>query len=112
MPSQDRALSLLDECNGDDLWSVEHCRLRGVPDEWIDRLADAYETSYRISSETIYIADKHHGRRVVNQYHGIRDVDLAMEIGRLLGIDVEQIASVSIGRQAIVQRIKEAVFDE
>lgn len=108
----DRALALLQECTGDDLWSVEHCRQRGVPEEWIERLADAYESSYRISSETIYVADERLGRRVVNQYHGIRDVDLAMQIGRTLGVDVDSIAAICLGRQAIVREIREAVMDD
>ncbi|MEM1228779.1 MAG: hypothetical protein AAGJ40_24100 [Planctomycetota bacterium] len=109
---QDQMLALLDECQGDDLWSLEHCRSRGVPDDWIDRLADAYETSYRISSETIYVADEERGRRVVNQYHGIRDVDLAMQIGRLMGVDVDQLAAISLGRRALVARIKEAILED
>lgn len=107
----DVALSLLDECTGDDLWSIEHCRLRRVPSQWIDELADAYESSFRISSQTIYVADEEHGRRVVNQYYGVRDVDLAKRIGRELGLEVDQIESVARSRQAIVRMIKEAIMD-
>ncbi|TWU03814.1 hypothetical protein [Neorhodopirellula pilleata] len=107
----DVALSLLDECTGDDLWSIEHCQLRRVPPQWIDELADAYESSFRISSQTIYVADEQHGRRAVNQYYGVRDVDLAKRIGRELGLDVDQLEAVALSRQAVVRMIKEAIMD-
>jgi len=42
MIARDRALALLSECLGDEIWSVEHCRLRRVPDAWIEELADAF----------------------------------------------------------------------
>lgn len=107
----DLALALLDECSGDELWSIEHCQLRRVPQEWIDELADAYESSFRISSQTIYVTDEKNGRRVVNQYYGIRDVDLAKRIGRELGIDVESIELSSLSRQSTVRLIKESIMD-
>lgn len=107
----DIALSLLDECTGDDLWSVEHCQSRGVPQSWVDDLADAYETSYRISSQTIYVSDEQAGRRIVNQYYGVRDIDLAKRIGFELGLDIEQIEAVALSRQSTVLMIKEAVMD-
>lgn len=107
----DIALSLLQECTGDDLWSIEHCQARGVPQDWIDELADAYETSYRISSETIYVPDPDRGKRVVNQYYGIRDVDLAIKIANDFGVDMNQIHAVAISRQGIVNAIKEAVME-
>ncbi|SMP62130.1 hypothetical protein SAMN06265222_107241 [Neorhodopirellula lusitana] len=107
----DIALSLLDECTGDDLWSVEHCRARGVPEAWIDDLADAYESGFRARSQTIYVSDEKSGNRVINQYFGVRDIDLAKRIGTQLGLDVEQIQAVSFSRQSTVDRIKEAVMD-
>lgn len=108
--SHDRALALLDECNGDDLWSVDHCQLCRVPQEWIDELADAYETSYRFRDQTISVPDPA-GRRVVNQYHGVRDVDLAIKLGRQLGVNVDSIQSISLTRQSLVRNIKDAVFE-
>ncbi len=39
-----RALMLLQECTGDDIWSLEHCRLRQVPEEWIEELSDCFES--------------------------------------------------------------------
>ncbi|MCM2372984.1 hypothetical protein [Aporhodopirellula aestuarii] len=109
--SPDVALALLDECTGDDLWSVEHCLQRRVPQSWIDELADAFETSYRVSSQTIYVTDPDTGRRIVNQYYGVRDVDLAKRIAVDLGLDVESIAASCMSRQAIVRMIKEAIMD-
>ncbi|EMI41434.1 hypothetical protein [Rhodopirellula sp. SWK7] len=109
--SPDVALALLDECTGDDLWSVEHCLERRVPQSWIDELADAFETSYRVSSQTIYVPDPQTGRRIVNQYYGVRDVDLAKRIATDLGLDVESIEAACLSRQAIVRMIKEAIMD-
>jgi len=108
----DLALALLDECSGDDLWSVEHCLLRRVPQEWIDELADAYETSYRISSQTIYVPDAQHGRRIVNQYYGVRDIDLARRIAMELGIDVGSIEVRTNSRSTFVEMIKEAIMEQ
>jgi hypothetical protein len=107
----DLALALLDECTGDDLWSIEHCVARRVPQAWIAELADAYETSYRISSQTIYVSDPQHGRRIVNQYYGVRDIDLAKRIAVELGLDVKTIESTSLSRRGLVEMIKTAVME-
>ena len=64
-----RALARLSECRGDEIWSIEHCRERGVPEDWIDDLSDAFESGYRTDRETIYV-----GNTSVNQYHGVRDL--------------------------------------
>jgi hypothetical protein len=101
-----RALAILDECTGDHIWSLEHCVLRGVPQQWIDQLSDIYESGFRSDTQTIY-TDK----GVTNQYRGIRDVDLALRAGRELGIDVDRIASGQISRIGIVTAIKNAVSD-
>jgi len=108
----DRALTLLAQCTGDDIWSVEHCRTAGVPDDWIESMADAFETSYRRDRDTIYVADPDRGQRVVHQYHGIRDVDLAARIGRLLGVPVDSLAKVQPTRVSLVRAIKEAVMED
>ena len=49
-----KALSLLDECTGVDIWPVEYCRERGVPEAWIEALADAYESGYETPWHTIF----------------------------------------------------------
>lgn len=101
-----RALAILSECCGDELWSVEHCRARGVPEAWIEELADAFESGYRSDSQTIYV-----DHRPTNQYHGVRDVDLALRVGRSIGIDVDRVTQTAIDRRRVVQAIKEAVTE-
>ncbi|GIW98239.1 MAG: hypothetical protein KatS3mg111_1572 [Pirellulaceae bacterium] len=99
-----RALDLLSECTGDHIWSVEYCRRRGVPEAWIAALADAFESNYFEDEQTIYI-----GNMATNQYHGVRDVDLAMRIGELWGVDVDRLAAVSFSRAALVEAIRQAI---
>ena len=48
-----KALHLLAECTGDDLWSVSHCRLRGVPDHWISELTDCFESGFDSDRNTL-----------------------------------------------------------
>jgi len=102
-----RALAILDECTGDHIWSLEHCRARGVPSQWIDALGDAYESGFKTDAQTIYTD---HG--VVNQYQGVRDFDLAIHSGRALGVNVESILTRYPSRLAIVAAIKQAVSDD
>ncbi len=101
-----RALALLSECTGDDIWSVEHCRLRRVPESWIDELSEAFESGFRSDKQTIYVDD-----RMTNQYHGIRDVDLAIKIAESLGMNVDQITQFALSRRGVVHAIKEAVME-
>ncbi len=105
LPRQ-RALALLSECTGDDIWSVQHCRDRGVPESWIEELADAFESSFRTDSQTIYV-----DHQLTNQYHGIRDVDLAIRLTTSMGLDVDRVMATALGRRAIVQAIKDAVME-
>lgn len=101
------ALMLLSECSGDDIWSPEHCRQRGVPPSWIKELGDSYESGFQRDSETIYFDD-----RVVNHYHGLRDVDLAIKLGAYLGVDVESLISRAASRRHLVRLIHEAIEEE
>lgn len=101
-----RALALLSECRGDEIWSIEHCRERGVPQDWIDDLSDAFESGYRTDRETIYV-----GNTSVNQYHGVRDLDLAIRLGESLGLRVDRVTANVLGRRAMVAAIKQAVMD-
>ena len=103
---RDRLLAILDECTGDDLWSVQHCRLRRVPEAWIEELADAFESGFRDDSQTIY-----EGKQTTNQYHGVRDVDLATRAAESLGMDVDRITATALTRQGVVQAIKQAIMD-
>lgn len=105
--SELKALKLLEECTGDHIWSIEHCRLRGVPAQWVAELVDAFESGFEDDLQTIYVND-----RPTNQYQGVRDVDLAKKIGSLLGVDVEDIESGVYSRAALVVRIQEAVEED
>ena len=102
-----KALTLLSECTGDDIWSVEHCRLRGVPEAWIEALMDCYESGFERTSLTIFVRDN-----VVNQYHGLRDIDLAVKLGEFLGVDVESLSSTSTTRARLVLSIRQAIEEE
>ncbi len=99
-----KALLLLSECNGDHIWSIEHCRGRGVPEAWIHERSDRFESGFDSDRHTIYLGD-----RVVNQYEGVRDLDLAIKLGEYLGVNTEQLQSRAASRQHLVLAIREAV---
>lgn len=101
-----RALALLNLCVGDEIWNTETCQQSGVPDAWIAELSGAFESGYQSDHQTIYVDNS-----PTNQYHGVRDLDLAMKLAGVLGVDVERATSSAIHRRAIVQAIKIAVFD-
>lgn len=97
------ALQILEECTGDDIWPADYCRQRGVPQGWIDELRDCYESGFESDAHTIYTRDK-----IVNQFEGVRDVDLAVRICNYLGVDVERLLEQSLSRSHFVQLVKEA----
>ena len=101
------ALMLLSECTGDDIWSVEHCQKRNVPADWIAELSDCFESSFDEDSQTIYI-----DQGATNQFHGVRDVDLAKKLATVLRLDLEGVESVSTTRRALVRRIKDLAEEE
>ena len=101
-----RALAILNLCVGDEFWNEETCRNSGVPQSWIQEMSDAIESGYTTDAETIYVSNK-----ATNQYHGIRDLDLAIRLGKELGVDVDRATQSSINRRSIVQSIKNAVFE-
>jgi len=101
-----RALALLSQCTGDHIWSLDHCRSVRVPENWIAELADRYESGFRSDRQTIYLDDK-----VTNQYEGVRDIDLAIRIGKSLGLDVDQVTATALSRSATVAAIKEAIMN-
>lgn len=102
--NRSQALKLLTECTGDDIWSIEYCRKRRVPEAWINELRDAYESGFDSNNQTIY-----YGNEVVNQFEGIRDVDLACKIGRLLKANVARIVQQQNSRAGIVREIRDAI---
>ncbi|MFK8110792.1 MAG: hypothetical protein AB8B91_01240 [Rubripirellula sp.] len=101
-----RALALLTKCTGDEIWSPTHCREVGVPEAWIEKLSDTFESGFQSNTQTIYVEEG-----LTNQYHGVRDVDLAMELARSLGIDLDRAIATASSRQAVVAAIKQAMMD-
>ncbi len=91
---------------GNEIWSAGHCRDAGVPEVWFEELADVFESGFQTDSQTIYV-----GNDVTNQYHGVRDLDLAIQVARSMGLDVDRVTATALGRLAVVQAIKDAVMD-
>lgn len=101
------ALTLLSECTGDDIWSVEYCRDRRIPEAWIEELSDCFESGFERQSQTIFVQDT-----IVNQYQGIRDVDLAIKLGEYLNLDVTTLNSSAITRASLVRAIQQAATED
>ena len=106
MIARHRALAILGECTGDEIWSIEHCRAAGVPQPWIDELSDAFESCFFSDHETIYVENDR-----INQYHGVRDVDLAMKLAESLGLDFARICASMPSRRSVVIAIKNAIME-
>jgi hypothetical protein len=104
--SRPKALAMLSKCVGNEIWSVETCQAAGVPDDWIAQLADAFESGYQSNRQTIYV-----GEVQTNQFHGIRDLDLAIRLGGLLGVDVRRATEFALNDLSAVDAIKAAVMD-
>jgi len=102
--NQSQALMWLSECTGEDIWSIEYCRKRQIPQLWIDELRDAYESGFESDNQTIYYRNE-----VISQFEGIRDVDLACKIGQYLKLNVARILERQISRSAVVRAIREAI---
>ncbi|HUP78406.1 MAG TPA: hypothetical protein VM260_07545 [Pirellula sp.] len=102
--NRSQALKLLTECTGNDIWSIEYCRKRQVPEAWIIELQDAYESGFDSDDQTIY-----YNNEFVNQFEGIRDVDLACKIGKLLKVNISEIFQQQNSRASIVREIREAI---
>ena len=100
-------LNLLMECTGDDIWSPEYCRQRRVPDSWVSQCVDAYESGFDRNSNTIYYRD-----RVVNQFEGVRDVDIACLIAKELGLNPQRLIEISMSRADLVKRIRETIEED
>ena len=94
---------LLAECTGRDIWPLELCREKGIPEAWIEQLADCFESGFASELETIYFEDA-----PVNQYHGVQDLHLAHKLGEYLGVDTVAVTETKFGRLAEVRAIQEA----
>ena len=104
--SRGKSLSLLLKCVGNEIWSVEVCRTEGLPEDWIDELADAFESGFQSDRQTIYV-----GESRTNQFHGVRDLDLAMRLGQRLGVDVKRATEFAVDGPAAVDAIKAALME-
>lgn len=102
-----RALAILEQCRGDEIWSIDHCRQYGVPESWVEELSDTFESGFRHDGQTIYWKG-----RVTNQFHGVHDVALAIRVAQSMGLDVDRVTATALGRVATIRAIKEAVMDE
>jgi hypothetical protein len=99
-----KARMLLSQCRGDEIWSVALCRQQGVPEAWIEELADCFESGFRSDRQVIY-----HDDQMVNQYHGVRDLDLAYRLAEFLGVDSGPATALAFGPVAEVRALQEAV---
>ena len=99
-----KANILLEKCTGREIWSLELCRQEGIPESWIEELQQCYESGFRSDRQTIYEND-----RVVNQYEGLRDLDIAYKLAAYLGVDVELAVQNVLSPEAEVRALKEAV---
>jgi hypothetical protein len=104
MMSRPQALALLSRCDGDEIWSIDECRAHRLPETWIRDLADAFESNPAVDAETIY----HHGK-ALNQYRGVRAVDLAVKLAHVLGVRLDPFFLQNADRHALVERIRESV---
>ena len=95
---------LLVECHGDEIWSVDTCRQKGIPENWIDDLRETFESGFTSDRQTIY-----EDGRVTNQYHGVHDLQIAHRLAEYLGVDSKAVTAYALGREAEVRALKEAV---
>ena len=99
-----KALMLLSECNGRDIWPVELCREKGVPEVWIEELADAFESGIDSPLSQIFLEEQ-----IVNQFFGVQDLHLAFKLGEYLGVDTLLVTQMAVSRFAQVRAIQLAV---
>lgn len=99
-----KARILLAQCRGNEIWSSDTCRQQGVPSSWIEELADSFESGFNSDQDTIYV-----GEQITNQYHGVRDLDIAYRLAEFLGVDANLATEYALGAIAEVRALQEAV---
>lgn len=99
-----KARVLLAACRGNEIWSPQTCAEQGVPSAWIEELSDTYESGFKRDEETIYVSEQ-----LTNQYHGVRDLDLAYKLAEFLGVNTTRVTELSLGAFAEVKALQEAV---
>jgi hypothetical protein len=96
------AEKILLECTGNEIWSYDTCRQSGIPEAWIEELQEAYESGFAGENQMIFYQG-----RLVNQFEGCRDLDLALKLAEYLGIDTTEIRQRPLSPQMVVTRLKE-----
>ncbi|MEM9646798.1 MAG: hypothetical protein AAF989_17540, partial [Planctomycetota bacterium] len=122
----------------DHIWNPSHCQKRGLPQSWVDALADAHESGFENDDQTIYVdpsqlkscdeepsvVDRRdyvdrsemeslaRGHTPTNQFHGVHDLRLAIEIGKQLGVEVSAVTRAAITRRQIVRAIQDAIEED
>jgi hypothetical protein len=102
-----QALMLLEECTGDHIWSLAYCRQRSVPEQWIMSLSECFESGFDDDLQTIYWNE-----RLTNQYEGLRDVDLAVQLGRFLQLPVDRLLAQATSRRWLVKALQQSVEED
>ena len=69
-------------------------------------MLDCFESGFDDDRNTIYV-----GQKAVNQFEGVRDIDLAFKLAEYLGIDWQRATSHLSSRQGKVDALK-AELDE
>jgi hypothetical protein len=100
--NKSHALAILSVCDGDEIWSCDYCRLQRIPDDWISKLRDVFESDFSDPGSTIY----EDGKRLT-QYEGVRTVDIAVRVAECLGIRIDPWVLSNNHRAMIVAWIKE-----
>ncbi len=101
------AQMMLLKCTGDEIWSEDMCRSAGVPEAWIEELAENYESGFDFDTNTIYAEDG----KLTNQYRGVSDLALAHKLADFIGLDWKNAVTLTFNRRSEVQAIKE-LLDE
>lgn len=97
-----RAIQLLNQLRGDEIWSPETCRAAGIPEAWIEELNDCFESGFLQDSQTIYV-----GVQVRNQFEGCRDLDLAWKLAEYLGIETSDLRTAPKSPRQLVRELQE-----
>jgi hypothetical protein len=101
-----KAQMLLLKCRGNEIWNDETCQQEGIPESWIAELRDRFESGFDSDRNSIYVDGK-----LVNQYEGVSDLQIAYKLAEYLGINWQQVTNTAIGREAQVAALQ-AELDE
>ncbi len=95
---------LLDSCTGREIWSLNFCQQKEIPETWVAEHLDCFESGFVSDRQTIY-----ENEQIVNQYEGVHDLDIAYKLAAYLGANVHEAVRAAISPEAAVRALKEAV---